>query len=213
MAKYYPVNLLLKDKLCLVAGAGNVAERKVKRLLECQAKVLVISPEITPGLKKLALQKKILFKKSRLNLKNLPEAYLVIAATSDAKLNAEISSFCRARNILINVVDSPDECNFILPSLVTKGDLTITISTQGISPALAKKIRQDLEKNFGAEYAALLRVMKEIRPLAIKKIKNTKARKVFFQKILAPEILNLLRHKKESLAKNKILADLKKASS
>ncbi len=211
MAQYYPVNLLLKEKNCLVAGAGKVAERKVKRLLECGAKVLVISPEIAPGLKNLAEKEKISYKKRKLNLTDLSGAYLVIAATSDAKLNADISNFCRATNILINVVDSPEECSFTLPALIMKRDLTITISTEGISPALAKKIRQDMGAKFGAEYDALLRIMKEIRPLAIKEIKNIKTRKAFFQKILEPDILNLLRRKKYSLAKKKIITSLKKA--
>lgn len=213
MDKYYPVNLLLKEKICLVAGAGNVAERKVKRLLECGARVLVISPEITPGLKKLAEKEKISYKKRLLNLNDLSGAYLVIAATSDAKLNAGIAKFCLTRNILINVVDSPQDCNFILPSLIRKGGLTITISTQGISPALAKKIRQELATKFGAEYAALLRIMKEIRPLAIKEIKNITARKAFFQKILEPDILKLLRDKKFHQAKKKIITIFKKAVS
>lgn len=204
MAKYYSVNLVLEKKKCVVAGAGIVAQRKVKRLLECGAQVFVISPEITADLRKLAESGKIVFKKGSAGLKDLKGAYLVIAATSDRKLNSSISSYCRRKNILINVVDFPKECNFILPSIVRRGGLTVSISTDGISPALAKSIRRDLEKKFGPEYAKLLRIMKYIRPLAIKGIKNLQARKNLFQKIFQPEILNLLKENKEKQAINKI---------
>lgn len=211
MIKYYPVNLVLENKICVVAGAGAVAERKVCRLLECGARVLVISPLITIGLKKLADKKKIIFKKRKVNLRDLNAAYLVIAATSDRKINSDISSYCRKKNILINVVDSPLDCNFILPSIVRRGSLTISISTDGISPALAKKIRQGLEKKFGVEYAKLLCILKVIRPQAIKKIKGGRARSDFFQKVLAPEILALLKKNKERLAKIKIATYFKNA--
>lgn len=211
MAKYYPISLVLENKKCLVIGAGSVAERKVRRLLECGAHVEVISPKITTGLKALAEDKKIIFKKRKVNLKDLRRGSLVVAATEDRKINAAVSSYCRKNNILINVVDSPRECNFILPSIVRRGALTISISTDGISPALAKKIRQELEQRFGREYARLLRIMKEIRPQALGKIKNPKARKAFFQKALQPNILALLKQDKEKQVKQKLEGILKNA--
>lgn len=204
MIKYYPVNLVLENKICVVAGAGVVAQRKVCRLLECGARVLVISPLITIGLKKLAEKKKIIFKNRKVNLRDLNAAYLVIAATADRKINSDISSYCRKKGILINAVDYPKECTFILPAVVRRGSLTISISTDGISPALAKKIRKDLEKEFGVEYAKLLRILKEIRPQAIKRIKGGRARKDFFQKLFAPEIVSLLKKNKERQVKIKI---------
>ncbi len=184
MPRYYPVNLVLKNKKCLVIGAGNVAERKVKRLLECGARVSVLSPAMTPGLKTMAKNGKIAFKEKKVNLRALDGAYLVIAATTDRSVNAAVSSYCRKKNILINVVDSPKECSFILPSIIRRGDLTISISTDGISPALSKKIRQDLEKVFGVGYVGLLRMMKKIRPLVLKKMKTAQSRKNFFNKML-----------------------------
>jgi precorrin-2 dehydrogenase/sirohydrochlorin ferrochelatase len=204
MTKYYPANLVLENKICVVVGAGVVAARKVCRLLECGALVSVISPTIAPRLQRLAAKKKILFKNKEVELKDLSGAYLVIAATQDRKINAFVSACCRKKGILVNVVDSPQECNFILPAIVRRGSLTISISTDGISPALAKKIRQDLEKKFGAEYAKLLRILKEIRPEAIKKIKSARARNDFFQKLLQPGILALLKRNKENLAKIRI---------
>lgn len=184
MANYYPVSLNLENKKCLVAGAGTVAQRKVKRLLECKAKVEVISPKITPALKALAKAKKIIYKNRRVSLKDLNNVHLVICATDDRKINSLISSYCLRKGALINVVDSPKECNFILPSVVRRGALTIAISTDGISPALSKKIRQGLEKRFGPEYAKLLRMMKKIRPTVLKNIKSPKSRKAFFKKLI-----------------------------
>lgn len=184
MAKYYPINLALENKKCLVIGAGKVAERKTGRLLESGARVTVIGQTITPGLKTLWKKKKIIFKKRRFVLKDLFGTYLVIAATPDRKINSTAYSYCRKNGILINVVDSPGECSFILPSVVRKGDLTITVSTEGISPALAKKIRMDLGRRFGPEYASFLQAMKKLRPKVLKEIKDTKSRKAFFKKAM-----------------------------
>mgnify|MGYP003393139231 CR=1 FL=1 len=184
MSRYYPINLALKNKKCVVIGAGNVAERKVRRLLECGALVSVISPAITPGLKNTAKKGKVIFKNKKVSLRDLAGAYLVIAATADRKINSAVSSYCRKNNILINVVDSPKECSFILPSVIRRGALTISVSTDGISPALSKKIRKDLKKMFGGEYAEYLRMMKKIRPQVRKKIKSMQSRKDFFNRIL-----------------------------
>lgn len=211
MPRYYPINLVLKNKKCVVIGAGNVAERKVRRLLECGALVSVISPAITPGLKNTVKTGKIIFKNRKFDFKDLDGAYLVIAATTDRDINYAVSSYCRKNNILINVVDSPKECGFILPSIIRKGALTISISTDGISPALSKKIRQDLEKMFGGEYAALLRIMKKIVPEARKKIKNPRSRKVFFKRMFQPDILRLLKQNKAGQASRKLKSILDNA--
>ncbi len=201
----------MENKRCLVTGAGRVAERKVRRLLECGAQILVVSPKITPFLKTLAENKKIIFKKRRVNLTDLNGVYLAISATGDRKINSLISSYCHRKGILVNVVDSPKECNFILPSVARRGNLTITVSTDGISPALSKKIRRDLEQRFGAEYAKLLRLMAKLRPEVLRKIKNSDSRKAFFQKVIQADILNLLKKNKERQAREKIRAILDNA--
>lgn len=174
------------------------------------ARISVIGPEATPRLKALAGKKKIAFKMRRVNLRDLNGTYLVISATSDRKINSAVSSYCRKKGILINVVDSPKECNFILPSVLRKGRLTITISTGGISPALSKKIRQDLERRVGAEYAKLLHIMAKLRPEVLGKIRNPVSRKAFFKKAVSADILNLLRRNKGQQAREKIKAILTK---
>lgn len=190
-----------------------MAQRKVRRLLDCGARVCVIGPKISPVLRNLAEKKKIFFKNRRVNLKDLNGAYMVIAATGDRRINSAVSSYCRRKNILVNVVDSPRECSFILPSIIKRGDLTISISTEGISPALAKKIRQDLGQTFGPEYAKFLRIMKDIRPAALKKIKNLRFRKLFFQQALKPEVFSLLKQNKERQVKRRLESILENAGS
>ncbi len=209
--KYYPVNLSLENKKCVVFGAGIVALRKVKRLLECGARVSVIAEKIIPPLKRLLKQKKIIFKNKKANLNDLKGAFLVVAATNYRKLNAQVYAYCLKKNILVNVVDSVQECNFILPSVLRRGNLAISVSTDGLSPALAKKIRQDIQQKFGFEYAKLLRLMKRVRPEALKKIKNPRERGLFFQKIFQPKILTLLKENKLPQAKRRIREYLKNA--
>lgn len=211
MIKYYPVNLSLKNKKCVVFGAGRVALRKVKRLLECGAAVSVIGQEMLPQFKRLLEKKKIIFKNKKAALKDLKEAFLAVAATDDRKLNALVSAYCLKKNILVNVVDSPKECNFTLPSVLRRGNLTISVSTDGLSPALAKNIRRDIQQRFGFEYAQLLRLMEQIRPEVLKKIKNPRIRKLFFQKIFQPEILALFKKNKQQQARKRIREYLKNA--
>lgn len=204
MAKYYPVNLNLEKKDCLVVGGGAVAERKIRRLLEYGAKVTVVSPKFNQGIIRLSKQNKILIYKHHVNLRDIVRRFLVISATGERRINSLVSQYCKESDILVNVVDSPGECNFILPSVVRKGDLTISISTDGIAPALAKKIRGMLEKKFGVEYAKLLKIMKKIRPRALKKIKNTKLRRIFFEKAVNYGIVQLLKRGQEKQVKEKL---------
>jgi len=212
MVNYYPLSLNLENKRCLVVGAGEVANRKVARLLDCGALVTVIAPELTAGLKALVEKKKITVKHRRVNLSDLSRAFLVISATSDRKINTLISAYCRRKGILVNVVDAPNECNFILPSILKKGDLSIAISTNGVSPALAKKIRQELEQKFGVEYMKLLRMLKAIRPEALRRIKDPQLRKAFFQKAIQADMLKLLKQNKEGRARLKLKAILEDAA-
>ena len=211
MIKYYPLNVSLKNKKCVVLGAGAVALRKVKRLLEYGAVVLVVGQKIVKPLEKLANQKKIIFKNNKADLKDLKGAFLVVAATDDRKLNARVSAYCLKKNVLVNIVDSPRECNFILPSILRRGSLAISVSTDGVSPALAKKIRKEIGQKFGFEYAKLLKLIKQVRPEVLKKIKDAQARKLFFARIFRPQILDLIRKNNQPEVRKKIREYLKNA--
>lgn len=160
---YYPVCLQITARPCLVVGGGRVAERKVKGLLECGAKVLVVSPELTAGLKKLYEEGAISWEQRGYHRDDVAGAFLVMAATNDPLVQDMVLEDAERHNILLNVADVPDKCNFILPALVKRGSLSIAISTAGKSPALAKQMRQRFEEQIGDEFAVLNDIMGAVR--------------------------------------------------
>lgn len=204
--QYYPVNLDLKGKSCLVIGGGEVAFRKIERLLECGAKVKVVASKLGERIKELIKERKIEYLGTKYKKEFLKNAFLVIGATNNRALNAHISEEAYKARILCNIVDQPERCSFIVPAVIVKGDLTITISTSGRSPALARKIRLDLEKSFGMEYAVFLELMGKIRNKILKSVNGQKTRKQLFRKIIDSDILTWLKNKEFS----KIDAYLKK---
>jgi len=157
---YYPVFLDIAGKRCAVIGGGQVALRKVQTLLEYKAKVEVISPELCP---ELAAIEEISVRNRQYQPGDLKGAFLAIVATDNHEINHRIAREARSQGILVNVVDDAEYCDFILPSLVRRGDMTIAVSTAGRSPALARKLRTRLEQDFGEEYAALIVLVDEVR--------------------------------------------------
>jgi len=160
---YYPIFLNLEGKKCVVVGGGEVALRKVRALLDSGARVVVVSPTLNSGLAQLARVETISLISREYEPKDLKDAVIVVAATDIAEVNQNIAKKARKHGILVNVVDRPEESDFIMPSLVRRGDLILTVSTSGASPALAKKIRMRLEQTFGEEYSPLLSLIKEVR--------------------------------------------------
>ena len=161
---FYPVCLDIEGKLCVVVGGGRVAERKVLGLLACDAQVSVISPELTEELSSLYAAGYILWIEREYQPGDLKQAFLVIAATNEEETQKQVYHEAAAHNLLLNVADVPQRCNFILPATVRQGDLVISISTAGKSPALARKLRMELEKRYGAEYKILVNILGAIRP-------------------------------------------------
>ena len=155
--EYYPVFLDLHGKRCVVVGGGQVAVRKVEGLLAVGAEVTVIAPEHG------ALPAGVGVLRRAYQPGDLAGARLVIAATNDAAVNAAVASEAEARGILVNVVDDPAQCSFILPAVVRRGALCLAISTGGASPAFARRLRAALEEQFGPEYAALLDILQSLR--------------------------------------------------
>ncbi|MCF6248552.1 MAG: bifunctional precorrin-2 dehydrogenase/sirohydrochlorin ferrochelatase [Desulfobacula sp.] len=160
--KYYPIFLDIKDKPCLVIGGGPVGARKAAMLEKCGAGVRVVSERFDDSFGPLKKKGVCLGKKSY-EKKDMEGMVLVFAATDKARLNQQIKSDAEAANIFCNVADGPDESDFILPSIVDKGDLILAVSTCGSSPAMAKQIRQELDDQFGLEYADLLKLMGAVR--------------------------------------------------
>lgn len=193
MSMHYPVLLDLKGKKCLVIGGGKVAERKVRALIDARAKVTLVSPKITYALSQMADMKKIYYIKDHFKEKHLEETFLAIGATNKPKINHRIFQAAAKVNTLVNIVDSPEECNFIVPSTVSQGDLQISISTGGKSPALAKKIREQLEIQYGRSYRDFLLLMGELRSKVLSHFSDTDYRNKIFQALVDSELLDLFK--------------------
>ncbi len=161
--KTYPVFAVLEDRPCLVVGGGRVGERKVQDLREAGARVTVVSRRLTPALGKLAQAGLIRHLDAEFSPEQLKGMVLVMAATDDPKVNARVAAAARRRAIWVNVADAPEFCSFIVPAQVRRGDLTVAISTGGASPALARKLREELQQHFGSEYRPYLALLQQVR--------------------------------------------------
>jgi len=191
--RYYPVFLDLQNVPCLVVGGGQVGERKVKTLQSCAAKVYLISRELTPSLREEVQQGRINLLAPSYQTEYLKEMFLVIGATDDPELNGTIGREARERKILCNIVDKPGECNFILPSLVGRGDLPIAGSTAGKSPALAKKIRLDLEEGFPEIYGPYLELLGQIRNEVLARNMSQEENQKIFEILVNSPVLSWLK--------------------
>jgi len=161
---FYPICLDLEARTCVVVGGGRVAERKVLGLLSCNAKVSVISPVLTEELQLQHASGTIEWIDREYRQGDLAQAFLVIAATNDEETQKQVYVEADTNNLLLNVADVPQRCNFILPATARQGDLAISVSTAGKSPALARKIRMELEKRYGPEYRVLVDILGAVRP-------------------------------------------------
>ena len=191
--EYYPINLDIKNRKCLVVGGGAVGTRKVITLLKCGARVTVVSPELTDKLHKLATTGTIKWTSRPYTTSDLTDAFIVIGATDDNTLNQRIHLDAEKHHKLCNIADQPESCNFILPSIVSRGDLVITVSTNGKSPAYAKKLRQSLENRFGEENAVFLQLMGAIRERILSQNSLCKDHKPIFEKLVNSDILELIK--------------------
>ncbi|MGD8521712.1 MAG: bifunctional precorrin-2 dehydrogenase/sirohydrochlorin ferrochelatase [Desulfobacterales bacterium] len=196
--KYYPIHLDIRDRHCLVVGGGSVATRKTKTLLDCGARVTVISLQTSGTLQELAQAGSIVLKNRSYRSTDMQGIFLVIGATDDETLNQQISHDAEARNILCNIADRPEVCNFILPSIVHRGDLVITISTSGKSPALSKHLRKSLENQVGEEYDHFLQLMGSIRKKLLRQSHDPEVHKQLFNQLINNGLLDLIRDGKKA---------------
>jgi precorrin-2 dehydrogenase/sirohydrochlorin ferrochelatase len=191
----YPVLLDISGKACVVIGGGRVAERKVKGLLECEAAVRLVSPEVSAELAGLAWRGAIEWRRKSYSDEDLDGAFLVFAATSSPEVQEMICRRAGDNGQLVNVADDPDSCTFHVPATVRRGDLTLAVSTTGKSPAVAALIRKQLEKEFGPEYETLLQLMTQVRQRAGSGMENVSQpeRKKIYKKILHNDIIDWIR--------------------
>ena len=205
--KYYPICLNISKKRCVVIGGGDVAERKVTRLLEAGAGVEVVGKLLTPKLKTMQNEGKIGHIADDYKEEYINDAFLVIGATDRDDVNDEIYMDADKKGKLVNIVDSPDRCNFILPSIVQQGDLQIAISTSGKSPALAKKLREEMEGSYGSEYQIFLDIMGAVREKVIVRGYPSEENKKLFEALLNSDILQYIREENWSEVK-RVVEDL-----
>lgn len=192
--RYYPVNLDIHGRQCLVVGAGGVGTRKVKTLRRCGAVVNVVSPEVDPSLERqAAVDQAIILKRRTYRSADVEDMFLVIGATNDEALNRQIHADAEQRGLLCNIADRPEICNFVLPAIVQRGDFVMAISTAGKSPAFAKYIRKQLETQYGSEYGALLDLMGAIRKKLLAEAHEPEVHKPLFEKLIEENLLGLVR--------------------
>jgi precorrin-2 dehydrogenase / sirohydrochlorin ferrochelatase len=195
----YMAALKLKGRRCLVVGGGDVGLEKVEGLLLCDGKVHLVAPEAVTELAEYAQEGSISWDRREFRDSDLDGAFLAVAATSDTDVNIAVSEGAERRAMLVNVVDVPPLCNFILPAIVRSGPLAIAISTAGASPALAKRMRDEIGERFGEPYARLAIMLNDARGWAKATLPSYQDRKEFFEGIVNgdPDPVELVRQGRE----------------
>jgi siroheme synthase-like protein len=193
--RFYIACLRLTGRRCVVVGGGEVGLEKVEGLLACEADVTLVAPEAHPELVQLALEGSIRWHQRPYTSEDLDGALIVIAATGETEVNIRVFEDAERRAMLVNVVDVPPLCNFILPAIVRTGPLAIAISTAGASPALAKRMKREIGELFGEPYANLALLLNEARGWAKATLPTYQDRKAFFEAIVEgdPDPIELLR--------------------
>lgn len=192
--KYYPVQLDIRRRPCLVVGGGAVGTRKVRTLVDCGADVTVVSPEATKPLMDLAAEKRIVLKRRPYRSSDLDGVFLVIGATDSADLNRTIHADASKQGTLCNIADQPELCHFILPAVIERGDLLIAVSTSGKSPAFAKSLRKQLAAQFGPEYAEFLKLMGTVRKILLERTHDPEAHRRIFETLIEQGLLESIRN-------------------
>jgi precorrin-2 dehydrogenase / sirohydrochlorin ferrochelatase len=192
---FYIACLKLTGRRCLVVGGGDVGLEKVEGLLACDGEVTLVSPEAVPALRELAEEGSIRWEQREYRSSDLERTFIAIAATGDTEVNIRVWEEAEERAMLVNVVDVPPLCNFILPAIVRTGPLAIAISTAGASPALAKRIKSEIAEEYGEPYARLAEILNEVRGWAKGTLPTYQDRKAFFESIVEgdPDPVELLR--------------------
>jgi precorrin-2 dehydrogenase / sirohydrochlorin ferrochelatase len=205
----YIACLRLGGRSCLVVGGGEVGLEKVEGLLACDGDVTLIAPDTIEPLRELADEGSISWeRRSYAGAADLDAVFMVIAATNDTDVNISVYEDAERRAMLVNVVDVPPLCNFILPAIVRSGPLAIAISTAGASPALAKRIRNEIAEEYGEPYARLAVLLNDVRGWAKGTLPTYQDRKEFFESIVngEPDPVELLRRGEEDAVRDLIAA-------
>lgn len=203
---YFPAFLELAGRRCLVVGGGVVAERRLAGLLVAGAAVTVIAPALTPGLAALAAEGRFRHEPRAYRAGDVAGFDLAFAATDTGDVNAALAAEARARGVWVNAADDPAHCDFILPALVRRGELTVAVSTGGTSPALARAVREELERYLTTEYVTLAEIAAEARRelRAAGRVADAAA----WRRALAPDVRRLIVERGRGAAKRYVLERL-----
>ena len=205
--KFYPVNINIQNKKCVVVGGGKIAYDKIIGLLEAGAQIEVIAPKICPQLENLRDKVKIV--REEYSAEKISEGVILIAATNNSELNAQIAKDARAKNFLVNIVDDISS-DFIVPSRIRRGDFLLAISTGGSSPAFSKFARKMLEQEFNENFGAAVEIISKYRQEVIKKLPTHELRIKFWQEVLTPEFWEIIKRGEISKLEKKIKLQLEK---
>ena len=193
---YYPIYLDIEDRSVIIIGGGNVCARKAETMMKYGARVTVVSPEFTEEIEQWAREGCLALKRKEYDAGDLDGANIVIASTDVQAVNEQIAADCRARRIPVNVVDVTPLCEFIVPAIIESGSIQIAVSTGGKSPAVARTLKEDLQRSIGPEYAEVNDVLGTLRDGAKRVLPTDVDRKRFFDGIIAHGILPMLREGK-----------------
>lgn len=182
--EYFPVFLDLKQRRCLLVGGGDVATRKGRLLAKAGAVLRVVAPEVSAELRDLVAQQQGELRECEYQSSDLDHCVLVVAATDDEALNAQVSADAKARNLPVNVVDSPALCTYITPAIIDRSPLVIAVSSGGDAPVLARLIRAKLETLIPANYGKLAQLASRWRDRVKARFSDTEGRRRFWEKIL-----------------------------
>ncbi len=208
MTAYYPVYLNLRGRRCVIIGGGAVAEGKIGRLLDSGADICVVSPEATPGIRQLVADGAVRWEPRQYRRGDLDGAFIAIAATNVREVNRRIFEEAEARGVMLNAVDDPPNCSFIAPSIVQRGPVTLAISTGGVSPALARKLREALQASEDLAWADLASVMAEARARLREAGLLSRIAPQRWQCCLTPQLLAMVQDGRPAEAAETLLAGL-----
>ena len=183
---YFPMYVDISDKKCVVVGGGRIAFHKIEILEQFGSKITVISPFIGDDIYALSkkVEKPLIFIEREFMDSDICDARLVVAATDNVALNSHISNICKAKGIMVNVVDVKEECTFIFPAIVKRDELVISISTGGSSPAMASRIKKNIESAIPAYYSSVIELMGEHREYIKKEIHTQQERKKVYNELI-----------------------------
>lgn len=204
MANLFPVYIDLQGRRCLIVGGGKVAARKAENLLLYGCQVVIVSPDCETQIRTWAEDGLIIYLEREFLAEDLDRSFLVFIATDDEKLNSSISSLCREKGILVNAVDDPPHCDFYVPAILRRGSLSLAISTEGKSPAFARRLRRELEELITDEYGKFVDLLGEQRQYVKENIVDIDRRKAIFEKLVYSDIFDLIKAGEEEKAREKV---------